>query len=296
MMPQLSTPVVVPKPPFALRPADRILTLGSCFADEVAQRMADSGLQVLANPFGTLYNPLSVAQALEALVDGRRLDDACLVFHDGLWHSWLHHGRFSRPDRDACLAACHSAMAQARTDLAGADLLVLTFGTAFVFELRQPTAPDAPRVVANCHKLPPDTFLRRRLSVDEIVAAWRPLLVRLRDFNPGLKVLFTVSPIRHMADGAHGNQLSKASLLLAVDRLLEAPARQPQALYFPAYEILLDELRDYRFYAPDLVHPSPTAADIVWHRFQEAFFSPADRQQLHLAARRALRDRHQPLH
>ena len=294
MTPPLYTTVEAASLPFRLEPGDGVVSLGSCFADELASRLLDGGFSVEANPFGTLYNPASVASALERLVEGRPLADADLVEHGGLWHSWHHHGSFSRPTADECLEACNSRLARARAALASARLLVLTFGTAWVFEtVADGTTTSYSGVVANCHKLPPSVFTRRRMQVAEVVVLWQPLLLRLAAFNPALEVVFTVSPIRHMADGAHGNQLSKATLLLAVDGLLRQAGLK--AHYFPAYEIVLDELRDYRFYAADMTHPSQLAADIVCDRFEQATMSPSTRQLVHNNRKQSLRQRHVPL-
>lgn len=299
MMPALTTPVSVGPMPFTLSVGDGIVSIGSCFADEMAVRLSDGGFQVEQNPFGTLYNPASVAAALERIADDREITESDLVQHDGLWHSWHHHGSFSRHTSAECLEACNTRIHQAHQALQRARLLVATFGTAWVFELRNmPSAADhrLPDVgiVSNCHKLPPSWFNRRMMSIDEIVVLWQPLMEKLSAVNPALFTIFTVSPIRHMADGAHGNQVSKATLLLAVDRLLNFNQEYP-GCYFPAYEIVLDELRDYRFYAPDMAHPSALAADIVYDRFEQSCMSPATRQQAHNNRKAAKRSRHIPL-
>ena len=281
MSARLYTTVDVEPSGFTLDCNTPVVSLGSCFADEMGRRLQEGGFDVELNPFGTLYNPASIADGLSRLMEGRPIDGSDLVRHDGLWHSWCHHGSFSRTDRDECLAVCNRRMAEARTALLKARLLMVTFGTAWVFE-------HGGRVVANCHKVPAAEFARRRMTVDEVVALWRPLLQRLQEFNPDLRVLFTVSPIRHMADTAHGNQLSKSVLLLSVDAL--------GVDYFPAYEIVLDELRDYRFYASDLVHPSDLAADIVYERFQQCFMTARTIEQARLNAKALRRQRHIPLH
>ena len=289
--PRLFTTVDTPALDLRLTPGSGIVSLGSCFADEIGQRLEAGGFAIEANPFGTLYNPASIAAALHRLVDDRELDStADLVEHEGLWHSWHHHGSFSRKTQQEVLDACNSRIHQAHRALRDAKLLMVTFGTAWVFEL------DGERLVANCHKLPPQRFVRRMMDVPEIVALWQPLLQKLLDFNSRLSVVFTVSPIRHMADGAHGNQLSKSTLLLAIDHLLSILNSQFSIHYFPSYEIVLDELRDYRFYGPDLVHPSPLAADIVYQRFQQATMSPAVREQAHLNTKQHKREQHIPLH
>lgn len=288
----LSTPVNVPPMPFRLTHDSGMVALGSCFADEVGLRLLRDGFRVEQNPFGTLYNPASVAAAIARLVDDREIGTADLVQHDGLWHSWHHHGRFSRPSQQECLDVCNSSIHRAHKCLQEASVLMVTFGTSWVFHLRD---VDGIGVVANCHKVPSASFKRRMMSVDEIVALWQPLLCSLHVFNPDLNVIFSVSPIRHMADGAHGNQLSKSTLLLAVEQLSTFHF-QLSTFYFPAYEIVLDELRDYRYFATDMVHPSPLAADIVYERFCQATMTPGTIQQAHNNAKRQKRDNHIPLH
>ena len=308
MTPQLYTPVAVPPFDFRIDFGSRVVTIGSCFADEIGRRLADGGFAVNVNPFGTLYNPASVASALERIIGCRMITEADLVERDGLWHSWHHHGSFSRPTAAETLEVCNSGIRAAHDALGKATLLMVTFGTAWVYSLTPSPSPDGEGgglhgvstplslgrggggevVVANCHKVPAERFVRRRMTVDEIVGLWTPLLGKLAEFNPRLTTLFTVSPIRHMADGAHGNQLSKSALLLAVEAL---PVH-----YFPAYEIVLDELRDYRFFSPDMAHPTALAADIVYDRFQHATMSPATIQQAHNNAKAARRAGHIPLH
>lgn len=239
-----------------------VLLLGSCFTDEVGSRLQQSGFEVLCNPFGTLYNPLSIIGCLERVRHERPFAADELVQHDGLFHSWHHHGSFSHPDREEVLRRCNESLASAARFLRRDPLLVITFGTAYAFFLNDPASPLHGQVVANCHKVPAQRFERRRLAEEEIVARCSPLL-RGRD------VILTVSPIRHLADGLHGNQLSKATLLLAVERLCAQGCA-----YFPAYELLVDELRDYRFYARDLCHPSDLAADIIYERFQLCCMPP----------------------
>ena len=293
-MPQLNTPVNVSPLPVQIDADSVVVSLGSCFADEIGQRMLQGGFNVDVNPFGTLYNPASVAAALERLIEDREVGEDDLVQHEGLYHSWHHHGSFSRPTVEETLEACNNRIHAAHSLLLKADVLLVTFGTAWVFERKMESVERS--VVANCHKLPASTFERRRMSVGEIVELWRPLIQKLSAANHQLSTIFTVSPIRHMADGAHGNQLSKSTLLLAIDQLLSILDSQFPISYFPAYEIVLDELRDYRFYAADMVHPSPLAADIVYSRFQQATMSPATIQQVHNNAKQAKRAGHVPLH
>ena len=215
------------------------------------------------NPFGVLYNPLSISEALMRLMKFRQYGDEELTcFPDGGWSTWLHHSRYSHSVKEMALATINASLEAGSRALAEADMLVITWGTAWVYQLR-----NTGEVVGNCHKVPEREFVRYRLSVEEIVAEYTQQLGRLWTLNPKVRVLFTVSPVRHLKDTLHGNQLSKATLLLAVDELCR---RYPDRLhYFPAYEIVMDELRDYRFYAEDMAHPSAQAVEYVWERFVE---------------------------
>lgn len=232
----------------------------------------------MCNPFGVLYNPLSIASCLTLSIDGQHLDDRMLVRHDGLWHSWLHHTSLSHPDRDTCLQQCNERIDATHRFLQECDTLIITWGTAYAYYLN--THPDnaeplhPPLLVANCHKVAAHHFNRHRLSVDEIVNYWQPLLQRLSQLPRKPRIIFTVSPIRHLSDGAHGNQLSKATLHLALDQIISEFGIQNSEFrinYFPAYEIMMDELRDYRYYERDMLHPSNLAVDLIWQRFQQTF-------------------------
>lgn len=286
MMPPLTTSVPVPHMPFRIDFATGIVSLGSCFADEIGKRLRDGDFYVELNPFGTLYNPASIATALHRLIDDREITAADLVFQDDLYHSWHHHGSFSRPTPEETLEVCNSRIHQAHQALGSAKLLMVTFGSAWIFEREG-------QVVANCHKVPQQEFGRRRMTVDDIVALWRPLLDELHALYPQLTVLFSVSPIRHMADGLHGNQLSKSTLLLAIDELV---AHHSSLVYYPAYELVLDELRDYRYFGPDMCHPSDLAVEIVWEHFQRATMVGAVRQQAQFNRKQHKQERHIPLH
>ena len=249
--------------------------VGSCFSDEIGEQMKQRYLNVTCNPFGTLYNPLSIAQALNYQLPMTN-DQLPLVEYDGMWHSMSHHGSFSRPTREEAEQAVRASIQTMQQALQQASIVIITFGTAWVYEMNG-------EIVGNCHKLPADRFTRRRLSVEEIVAAWQPILERYPDKH----WLFTVSPIRHIKDGLHENQLSKATLLQAVEYLGD---------YFPSYEIVLDELRDYRFYSDDLVHPSSLAITYIWERFVDTFCTPQTRNELILQHKRWKHEHHIPLH
>ena len=253
-MMKLQTNIEIPVSPWKIGYEDKILMMGSCFSDEIGEQMKQRYLHVVSNPFGTLYNPLSIAQALQMT------EIPELVEYQGLWHSMAHHGAFSRASKEETMQIVRDSIDTMQKALAEASMVIVTFGTAWIYEWKG-------TIVGNCHKLPAEYFTRRRLGVEEIVAAWKPILEKYSDKH----WLFTVSPIRHIKDGLHENQLSKATLLLAAEQL---------GNYFPSYEIVLDELRDYRFYADDLVHPSLMAVNYIWERFVETYCTPETQKEL----------------
>lgn len=267
----ISFQTVVPNPHYDWRISHDggVLLVGSCFTENIGARLVDSGFACLVNPFGILYNPISMAEALRRCLNREFVGEEHLVNHNGLWHSWLHHGSFSSDSKEGCLQKCNESIAAAHRFLfEECETVVLTLGSAYLYELLD--SSFSPSVVGNCHKVPAARFEKRRVSEDEIVAAWEPIWVMLRSLPRNPKVLFTVSPIRHWADGAHGNQLSKSTLLLAVEKMM-GEGRD----YFPAYEIVMDELRDYRFYADDLLHPSRLAEGVIWGRLQYCLMDSA---------------------
>lgn len=269
---------------------DKILMLGSCFSDEIGRQMEERQLHVTCNPFGTLYNPLSIAQAIQHSAVSRQLS---VVFYDGLWHSMAHHGSFSRATREEAEKAVAESVETMRKALDEATVVIVTFGTAWVYELREEgLSATGYGVVGNCHKMPEKWFRRRRLTIEEIVAAWQPILAQYPDKH----WIFTVSPIRHIRDGLHENQLSKATLLMAIEKLGERRRVKGESCYFPSYEILLDELRDYRFFADDLVHPSELAVKYVWERFCETFCTPQTLNAMNIAHKEWKQAHHRPLH
>ena len=277
---KLYTSVDIAPSPKKIAYNDKILLLGSCFADNIGTKFGEYYFQTTVNPYGTLYNPASIAMAISGIGNG--VSDIGIVEHNGLWHSLSHHGSFSRADKEDLVRACEQSRVQLREALQQASILIITFGTAWVYEYED-------KVVANCHKLPANRFVRRRMTVDEIVEIWQPILAAMPDKH----WIFTVSPIRHVKDGLHENQISKAILLQAVDRLTAKQLDSPIGglSYFPSYEIMLDELRDYRFYAEDMVHPSQVAVDYIWQRFVDTYMT-ADTQNEMRTLHQLWRDRH----
>lgn len=275
------TIVPVQKSDFYLTHTDKLMVIGSCFAENIGKQLEESGFRTTTNPFGVLYNPASIGMDIQRLWLNQPFRDEELVEYEGLYHSFSHHSSFSGTDRKKTLENINRSFGKASTDLHEATCLILTFGTAWVY-----TLPSTDQIVANCHKLPEDRFLRRRLSVDEIEYFYTDLLEMLFDEKPDLKVLFTVSPIRHLKDGFHENTVSKATLHLSIEGLCES---FDKVRYYPAYELLMDDLRDYRYYSEDMAHPSPLALRYVWEHFSDTFFQMSTRevarqvQQIHKA-------------
>jgi hypothetical protein len=260
------TEVKIKKIEHTLSHADKVWTIGSCFSDEIGSRMANDLFNVKVNPCGTLYNPCSIHRTLTRIVEGELYHTDDLFQHNGQWHCADFHSSFSGTDQEAVLTHINATITTLHNELPGLNRLIVTFGSARAFVDRASN-----RVVGNCHKLPADRFDVRDLQVGEIVAEWSRLCDRLKAVAPQLRVMFTVSPIRHKAYGYHADKLSKATLLLAVDEL----CKLTEADYFPSYEIMTDELRDYRFYAADMIHPSATACGHIYNRLGEAMFTPA---------------------
>ena len=236
---------------------------GSCFIENIGRLLIDNKFKANLNPFGVLYNPQSISQALQLLIDEQSFGASHIFEYKGLYHSFSHHSSFSHYDKEACLEQINNRLKLASADLLQADVLFITFGTAYVFRNK-----ESGEVVGNCHKLPANHFDRYMLNVEDVVSDWRNLLKQLKEVNPSLQIVFTVSPIRHLKDGAHDNQLSKSVLLLAINELCTS---DHSLHYFPSYEIVLDELRDYRFYNEDMVHPSSIAVRYIWERLSATY-------------------------
>lgn len=258
------TKVEIPFTVLKITYEDSIMTLGSCFAENIGRKLQQVCFETEINPFGVLYNPVSISKSIGLLLNNKPFSVSDLFENKGLWQSFSHSSLFSATTSDKCLQNINDAFQKAVNVLKKTNYLLITFGTAWVFEEK-----ESGNVVSNCHKLPAANFNRRRLTVDEIVEDYSKLINELTGRLPDLRLIFSVSPIRHWKDGAHQNNLSKSILLLAIEALQK---QFPNVGYFPAYEIQMDELRDYRFYASDMLHPSDVAIDYIWKKFSETFF------------------------
>lgn len=241
---------------------DRIVLLGSCFTDHIGQRLERDGFNVTYNPMGPLYNPASLARLLSDLLSDRIYTASDFMTDDvGINHCLDFASRYQNADSALLAKKLNREITELRTALENAGVLIITFGSSVVYSLTD----GVEGTVGNCHKFPTAMFKRLSLEVNDIVELWRPLLERLTAI--GKTVIFTVSPIRHLADGLHGNELSKARLLLACDSLSSLSD------YFPSYEIMIDDLRDYRFYNTDLKHPTDMACDYIYEKFAARYFT-----------------------
>lgn len=271
---KLTTPVQINPLDKRLTYKDSILFVGSCFADEMGRRCTERYFDTRVNPFGVLFNPCSISDCL-GLLEGYGINaEQCSFIPDdvietvGGFCSFHHHGSMARPTAQEFLDNANKVLADASDFYYREGWVVVTLGTAFIY-----TDKESGNVVANCHKLPADRFERTMISADQVYDALSQYVAA----RPNRQWIFTVSPVRHLADGLHANTLSKATLHLGIEKLVN---RYPNAHYFPAYEILMDELRDYRFYADDMMHPSAQAADYIFERFMDFALADSDRPLL----------------
>lgn len=236
-----------------------MLLMGSCFAEEIGIKLRERKFNALINPHGILYNPISICNAITDYVNAKKFTQQDIFLHDELWRSFQHHGKFSDTDSATCLDNINHKITQAHHQLKNARWLVLTFGSAFAYTHNN-------YIVANCHKIPSAQFKKVLLSKEQIMDAWQQQINFLKEFNPELNILFTVSPVRYVREGIMENNRSKGILFDAIHTLIE---QNTNCFYFPAYEIVIDELRDYRFFKEDLVHPNQLAINYVWQKFTD---------------------------
>lgn len=244
---------------------DKIFLIGSCFSEEMGERLAHSKFNVLQNPHGILYDPLSISYALNSYTENKEYYETDLFSDDDVWHSWRHHSVFSGTDKSTVLQKINQSQQVANTFLKDASCVIITLGTAYNYQLK-----SNDEFVSNCHKAPSSLFHKNLMETKDIVTALSHTIKNLQAYNPGLKIIFTISPVRHVRDGVIENNRSKARLIEAVHSIVE---RYNQVYYFPAYELVIDVLRDYRFYKSDLVHANETAVQYVFEKFCNTYFN-----------------------
>lgn len=265
-----------------------VLLIGSCFTEHIGNNLNDLKFKVLQNPNGILFEPMSVCRSLVSYIQNKRYEAADLFFYNELWQSWDHHSRFSNPDQEAALAGINASQQQAHEHLKKADWLIITLGSSFVYKLLEES-----RFVANCHKVPGQRFDKQLLPIDEQIALLDNCIHQLFHANPKLKIIFTISPVRHLRDGVVDNNRSKARLLETVHHLVN---KFDRLFYFPAYELVIDVLRDYRFYDIDLAHPNYAATQFVMEKFSDYAFREPTLQLIKEIRQVVTARNHKPFH
>jgi len=243
----------------------KMMFIGSCFTENIGNKLKKLKFKVNINPFGIIYNPISVAKSLDFIIENKQFKDSDLFFHNEYWHSYSHHGKFSQIEKKKSLDLINISISDSLRFLKDTDFLFITLGTAWIY-----THVKTNKIVANCHKVTAFEFEKRILNEHEIVSVYNEFINKIRLINPKLKIIFSVSPVRHLKDGFSENFLSKAILRTAIEKIIK---NNSAAYYFPAYEILNDDLRDYRFYNSDLVHPNEQATMYIFDFFKTGFFS-----------------------
>jgi hypothetical protein len=259
-----TTQITIPQNNFLIDFSSEIITLGSCFSDEMGAKFNYFKFKVNANPFGVVFNPKSIENLIKRAVNEIWFTENDLVFHNELWHSFDVHSDFSSVDKDLILNRLNNTLNLFITHLKMASHVYITFGTSWVYVLH-----DSNKIVSNCHKLPQSHFTKKLLTVQEIESSIRSIFELVKKVNPECNIVFTVSPVRHIKDGFVENQRSKSHLITAIHNEISS-----QNNYFPSFEIMMDELRDYRFYASDMLHPSVLAIDYIWKKFAQASINP----------------------
>ena len=257
------------KAEFSISHKDSIMLIGSCFAENIGEKLTEYKFTADVNPFGILFNPLSIAQGLDLLTDDFLFTENDLHLFNNEWISFYHHGKFSHADKEKCLENINKKLLESRIFLQKTNVLVLTLGTTLAYYYKG-------NIVANCHKVPQKEFQMQMLDIQDIISALANSIEKIRAINSGMQVVFTVSPVRYIKNSMVENSISKARLIVSAHELI---CRLRNSCYFPAFEIMLDDLRDYRFYSDDMIHPSHTAIDYIWENFSYAFF---DEQTLNL--------------
>ena len=260
------------KSDFSLQLNDSQVFVGSCFSEHMSGRLSDLGMDVTANPHGILFNPVSVARCLTDLMESKVYSEEDLDLFNDNYISFFHHGSFSGKDKSEVLNSINKTIESGSKALKEAQTLFITFGTSWGYR-----HVEKNEFVANCHKVPQKAFKKELITHDRMLLVFNLLLEKLFEFNESLQIVLTISPVRHWKDGVSENQLSKSHLTIASHILAQAFER---VHYFPAYEIVMDDLRDYRFFESDLLHPNKQAQDYIWEKFQGVFFSESDKEKI----------------
>jgi hypothetical protein len=281
---EFQLPIRIDPPSQPIVYQDKILLTGSCFTEHIGNTLQELKFDTLQNPNGILFDPASVAASLVSYMHNKQYREDELVYFNELWQSWQHHSVFSHTDRAACLQAINGSQTRAHAFLKEANWLIITLGSSFSYRLEE-------GAVANCHRAPAQTFRKHFMTIEEIVSALSDCLRQLFTFNPAIRVIFTVSPVRHVRDGVIENNRSKARLIEAVHHLV---GKFDRLCYFPAYELVIDVLRDYRFYDIDMVHPNYQATSFVLEKFTRHFIDGTSQQMMEEIKKIVMARKHRP--
>ena len=273
---------------------NKVMLVGSCFTDHISKRLQQHKFTVLENPNGIIFNPASIANTIDGYIKQKTYAAADLFLFNELWTTWDHHSKFSHPDPQVCLGQINNANAQANQFLKEADWIVITLGSSFVYELKDESFGGiAGAVAANCHKVPAQHFSHRLLTYHEVENYLQHIVEAVTIFNPAINIVFTISPVRHYREGLIENNRSKALLHTAVHAMQQ---QHENISYFPSYELVIDDLRDYRFYAEDLVHPNYQATQYVWEKFSEALIDKESQEIMKRLISIYHAKNHRPIH
>ena len=275
---QFQLPINIKSPETRINYRDKILLTGSCFTEHIGNSLGELKFSVLQNPNGILFDPRSVCNSLISYIENKQYKKEDLFYLNEIWNSWEHHSRFSNINADECLKAINESQQKAHDFLKATDWLIITLGSSFSYRLTNDATIARKQNndgVANCHRAPSQWFTKHLLSIDETISLLDTAYHRLKQFNPELKIIFTISPVRHIRDGVIENNRSKARLIEAVHHMVN---KFPDLYYFPAYELVIDVLRDHRFYDVDMVHPNYPATEFVMEKFREYFIDEESQQ------------------
>ncbi|HEU5165481.1 MAG TPA: GSCFA domain-containing protein [Chitinophagaceae bacterium] len=291
---QFQLPIQIKSPEKKISYRDKILLTGSCFTEHIGNSLGELKFSVLQNPNGILFDPRSVCSSLISYIENKKYNKEHLFFLNEVWNSWEHHSRFSNINVDKCLKSINESQQQAHNYLKDADWLIITLGSSFSYRLTNEATTGGLQTndgVANCHRAPSQWFSKHLLSIDETISLLDDVYHQLKQFNPRLKIIFTISPVRHIRDGVIDNNRSKARLIEAVHHMVN---KFPGLYYFPAYELVIDVLRDYRFYDIDMAHPNYPATEFVMEKFIEAFIDEQSLQLMEEIKKIVIARKHKP--
>lgn len=265
---QFRTQIPIPKNNYPIDYNSKIMSLGSCFAVNMAEKLDFFKFQNSCNPFGILFHPLAIEKLIDFAVSGKQFTENDIFFHNERWHCFDVHSDLSNSSKEELLASLNAIIKSINQQISESTHFIITYGTSWVYR-----NIESDSIVANCHKVPQKQFKKELLSVEEIEESIKNTIKLIHAVNPNCKIIFTVSPVRHIKDGFVENQVSKVNLISALYTVLQVPPSGAEGAYFPSYEIMMDELRDYRFYAEDMLHPNQVAIDYIWKRFKETTIS-----------------------